>query len=330
MPSMKPKAPHQVSTKRLASKSAVPAITLVFMAHAVRASASIFSFAGYQWEQDNTPNVLGLLGNGATLGGATFSATLPNRITSSVGFIALSGNAGAGFEGAPGFDSTLSLGRQANVQHVLTQSDGTASNFSSAVNLPNGNDGSSARNGLSMSWSGGRSLLNGSGDDFVLYESASTSTSSEGQMVRVHLTGGGYTPWQYRAVDAFSVYTNTPATVEGAFATAFDLSTFGLIAGALVDEIQVANLQSSDRLNTVGSFALSGEVVFSDLSGTLAKPSVGALAGMNPASTFSDAALDPDPLYVGALSAVVPEPATGALLGLGVLLLGRRVRRSLR
>ena len=151
--------------------------------------------------------------------------------------------------------------------------------------------------------------------------------SSEGQMVRVHQTGSAYSPWFYRAVDAFSVYTNTPSTVEGAFATAFDLSALGIPSGALIDEIQVANLQSSDRILDFATYALSGEVVFGNPTGLNAKPSVGQLPGMNPQSTFATTALDPDPLYVGIISSLaVPEPATTFLLSFGSLLLLRRPR----
>ena len=314
-------------TSHLLTKLAAPLALLSFLSTPSTHSASVFSFANYSWEQDNTPDTLILLGNGVTLGGATFSLTLPNRISRSVGFIALSGNATAGFIGAPGFDPSTSLGMQATAQYGLTQSDGSLSLFSAAVNLPNGDNGSSSRNGLSMSWSNGLSLINELGNDFVLYESGSNSTSSEGQMVRVHQTGSAYSPWFYRAVDAFSVYTNTPSTVEGAFATAFDLSALGIPSGALIDEIQVANLQSSDRILDFATYALSGEVVFGNPTGLNAKPSVGQLPGMNPQSTFATTALDPDPLYVGIISSLaVPEPATTFLLSFGSLLLLRRPR----
>lgn len=308
-----------------AALTAIVAGALAFQAGT--ASAINFSFAGYSWEQDNTPDVLGLLGNSATLGGATFSSGLPQNITQSVGFIALSGSSGSGFVAAPGFNPNLSLGKQATAQHGLLQTDSTASVFSSAINLPAGNNGSTTRHGISVSWSGGRSLLNGAGSDFVLYESGSNATSPEGQIVRAHLTGGGYSPWYYRSVDAFATYVNTPATTEGAFATAFDLSALGIANGALIDEIQIANLRSADRINTVGTFALNGEVVFSDPSGTLARASVGNLAGLNASSTFASGGLDPDPLYVGIMGTlVVPEPTAAALCGLGALLLWRRKR----
>ena len=302
---------------------------------AIPASAATFSFAGFSWDQDKTPNILGLIGDGANLGGAQFSAGLPTNITRSVGFQNSNptGSADTGFIGLPGYDHTLTLGVQANNQHGLTQSNplpNSPSLFSSAINLPSGNDGSLVRHGISITWSGGRSLANGPGDEFLIYESGSNATSSEGQMVRVHMTGDGYSIWYYRSVDSFATYTQSAPSNEGAFATSFDLSSLGLPPNALIDEIQIANLQLGDRINTVGTFALNGQVVFTNPNNNLARPSVGNLPGMNPNSTFLSSAFDPDPLYVAVTGSLVPEPNSVAMLALGALLLSRRSRRNQR
>ncbi|MCE9610741.1 MAG: hypothetical protein K8R23_11155 [Chthoniobacter sp.] len=297
-------------------------------------SAATFSFAGYSWDQDKTPNILGLIDNGPNLGGAQFtSVSVPSLlITRSVGFLATSGNANAGFFGVPGFNPTLTLGMQANAQHGLVQpvpynnTDGSL--FSSGINLPAGDNGTIARNGITITWSGGRSLANGPGDEFIIYESGSSATASEGQMVRVHLTGDGYSLWYYRSVNSFQTYTETPVTADGAFATVFDLTDLGLPNGTLIDQIQIANMMPTDRINTVGTFVQSGQVVFSDPGGTLAKPSVGTLPGMNPNSTFGATGFDPDPIYIGVIGSVVPEPAGATLLALGGTLLLRRPRRT--
>ena len=147
-------------------------------------------------------------------------------------------------------------------------------------------------------------------------------------MVRVHMTGDGYSMWYYRAVDAFAAYSQSTPLNEGAFATSFDLSSLGLPLNTLIDEIQIANLQSGDRINTVGTFALNGQVVFTDPTNTLARPSKGNLPGMNPNSTFTAGDFDPDPLYIAVTGSLVPEPTTAAMLGFGVLLLNRRSRRN--
>jgi hypothetical protein len=279
-------------------------ILLVLVGAASDARAITFAFAGETWEQDSTPDVLGLLGSGANLGGAVMSTGFPTHITQSVGFIATGGNASSGFTGAPGYDPNLSLGKQATAQHGLLQTDNTASVFTSAVNLPAGNLGASTRHGLRVSWSAGRTLANAPGADFVVYESGSNSTSPEGFMVRAQLTGGSYTDWYYRIFSAFQLYTNTPAVVEGAFAHVFDLSALGLADGDAIQAIEIANLNSADRIDVVGSFATEGVVVFGDVSGTLARP---ATNGNNNA-TYGSGALDPDPLYVGIFNAL-DEPA---------------------
>jgi len=329
---------HAIHPGPVRSGPALSALFTAFVAVALQvqpASAATFSFAGYSWDQDKTPNILGLINTGPNLGGAQFTpvgVTPSLLITRSVGFLATSGNANAGFFGVPGFNPTLTLGMQANAQHGLVQpipynnTDGSL--FSSGINLPAGDNGTVARNGITISWSGGRSLANGPGDEFIIYESASSATASEGQMVRVHQTGEGYSLWYYRSVNAFNIYTQTPVTADGAFATVFDLSDLGLPTGALIDQIQIANMMPSDRINTVGTFVQSGQVVFNDLSGTLARPSVGTLPGMNPSSTFGATGFDPDPIYIGVIGSVIPEPVSATLLALGGTLLLRRPRRT--
>ena len=187
----------------------------------------------------------------------------------------------------------------------MTQSGGGCSLFSSAVNLPRGDVGTATRHGLEVSWSGGRVLANGAANDFVVYESGS-STAPEGFMVRAGL-GGNFTGWHYFANSGFQQYVGS---TDGAFATAFDLSAMGLAFGATIDRIQIANLVAADRLGASGLVNFSG---------------VGSTHG------FGSSSLDPDPLYVGALSRVstVPEPATLVLLttSLGAAAVIRRRRR---
>lgn len=295
---------------------------------AAGATADVYDYAGFSWDQDRTPDVMMALGNGQTIGGTTFSAGIPNDTTASVGFNAVSGSSGAGFVGEAGFDPTRSIGRQAFAQIGASQSGGGDALFVNALNLPDGNNGGTTRHGIRMSWSGGRSLINGAGADFVLYESGSNSTSPEAQMVRAMLSDGSFTPWYYRAVDAWETYTQTPSpTVEGAFATAYDLLDLGVGLGDVVVAIEIANMKPTDRLNVAGAFAAAGEVVFSDPSGTLARPSIGSINGMNPSSTFGSGAFDPDPVYLGIMGTLTPAPG---VLGLGCvsLLAAARRRRS--
>jgi hypothetical protein len=283
------------------------------IACALPAAAAPYTFAGSTFLQESTPDVLGLLGNGANLGGAQFSQGNVTAVTRSVGFNSVSGNANSGFVGAAGFDPSLSLGRQAIAQQGLAQPDGTGCLFACAINTPLNNAGGSLRHGIEVSWSGGRTLANGAGGDFVLYESGSNAASPEHMIVRVRLTDGTFSAWRFETSDGFQVYTTTPtATVEGAFATVYDLDSFGLGAGDEIDMIQFATILTADRWNSAtGNFAFDG-------SGTIFSASGGPL--------------DADPLYVGVLRGLnggtaVPGPAGVGLLALGLGLLAAAARR---
>lgn len=279
------------------------------------AGAATFTFAGFTFEQDYTPDVLGLLGGGAVLGGATFSAGNVTTITQSTAFVASSVIGGV-ISPQAGFDPSLTLGRQGYAQQGLAQTTTPPDcHYGCAINMPNGNVGTTVRHGIEVSWSGGGALLNGVGNDFVIYESASGSalTNREAYMVRVALAGGGYSAWRYEFVDSFEAYLSS---TEGATATAFDLSDFGVLNGGSIVSIQIANLVAADRVGGAGE----GAVNFAGVGNT-PLVSAGGLA-------FATSARDPDPLYVGVLGTVqvVPVPAAVWLLGsaLGVLSILRR------
>lgn len=276
-----------------------------------QAQAVAFTFATYTFEQDYTPDTLALLGNSANLGGAAFSAGTVTDITQSVAFVAASVGPGGVITPQTGFDPALTLGRQANAQHGLVQTDHTSCVYGCAINVPKGNSGTTVRHGIQVSWSGGQQLINGAGDDFVIYESASGSslTNREAYMVRLGLADGSYTGWRYEFVDTFQAYLGS---TEGATATAFDLGSFGIADGGLISAIQFANLIAADRVDGAGL----GNVNFAG-SGNVPLVSAGGVA-------FASGARDPDPLYVGILGTlhVVPVPAAVWMFGGALGLLG--------
>lgn len=286
------------------------ALTLVFSL-GIGAQAAPYTFAGFTFEQTNTPNQISLIGNGAALGGATFSNNVPNTITRSTGFGAVSGTANSGFSPVAGWVNGLSIGQLARSQAGASQGDGTGSLFTSALNMPRGNDGTSTRHGLTLSWLSGVGVVNGAGNDFVVYESGSAG-SPEGFMVRVGLGGGQFTNWFFSPNDGFQQYVGSD---DGAFATAFDLSDLGVAMGQIAYSIEIANLISSDRIPG----ATGGFVNFN---------------GVGQPTGFAGDALDPDPLYIGIIGnlalavAPVPEPASLAVWTLiGVVGAGVSYRR---
>jgi hypothetical protein len=142
-------------------------------------------------------------------------------------------------------------------------------------------------------------------------------------MVRVGLAGTNtFSDWHYFAPDAFQLYHSITPTTEGAFATGIDLSDMGLDLGDEIDLIQIANLTAADRIVGVTTHSFGGQdfaegrVVFDGSSPV--KPDAGAFASFRDTG-YGNSTLDPDPIYVGMLGSIVPEPGTAVLLALAML-----------
>ncbi|MEZ6141240.1 MAG: cadherin domain-containing protein [Zavarzinella sp.] len=249
-----------------------------------RSVPAVFSFAGFDFEQDSTPDVQTLLAAGTYSG-----AIVTNVPTSATGSI-------SNFpDSTTGFTNSLSFGN-------LVNNTGTVR----ALNLPNGNNGTANRSGLELSWSGNRGLTNATGDDFVVYESGSNSTTPEGFMVQVrNFSTGTWSSWYHQPADSFAVTNGA----EGGFAHAFDLSDMGLGATDIIDRIRIVNLTDEDRM--VDSSG-AGEVIPEDNDATSTfLPDPGSLAGF---TNFGASTLDPDPIYLGVFNALtdLPSPFTFA------------------
>ena len=245
-----------------------------------------FTSASYTFDQGNTPNHAVLIGTNNLLGGAQFSAGKPTEVTSDVKFP----------QGATNFNGALSLGRLV----------GLATNGVRAVNLPNGNNGTSTRHGVEVFWDN-RAVPNSGGPDFVIYESASSSNAVEGVMARARITPTEtWTAWYYFVPDAFQSTTNA----EGVFSYGYDLSDMGVPVNASVDKIQLANLTAADRIQTTnavnvgGTLVGEGEVVFDGSSNIL--PDAGTFDSNR---VFDSTTYDPDPLYVASLQNVCETTA---------------------
>lgn len=234
------------------------------------AFAQSFSFATFSWDQADTPDTYTALVAG-TYNGAVINA-LPSSATSTVTF-----------PDAPtaGFDGTLSIG----VSSGIGSAPGPR-----ALNLPSGNDGTNTRSGFELTWSSGMKAINDTGDDIVIYESASSSTADEGMAIQVRaFPSGTWSIWYYEDFDAFDDYSGG---APGAMAYAIDLSDLGIAAMGEIDTIRIVNLTNRDTFGSAAGSNGGMEVMMEDLGGS--------------ALGFLNSELDPDPLYVGVLHMLVP------------------------
>jgi hypothetical protein len=294
---------------RLSKLGMALSCVLALTTTSVAMAGSTFTVAGYTFDQLNTPNLV------APLIGPAFSPGNPQDITQSVAFAAASIGGGGLINPALDneatllFDAELSLGELAFDNGFADQPGGGEGTYATALNIPNGNNGSTIRHGIETAWTGNRKLVNLSGDDFAVYESGSNASSPEGFMVRLRLEGNILTDWYYQAFDGFQLYLGEAQ--EGSFVHRFDLSDMGLAPGEKVRAIHIANLIAADTLN-----GTSGTRIV-HLNNNIGTP-----------HGFGSGALDPDPLYVGITEGhmFVPEPSSIGLLLLGLCGLATRRR----
>jgi VCBS repeat-containing protein len=239
-----------------------------------------FSFAGFNFDQASTPTTFAVLPVGVVPGGFGVSNTAtPTTITTS-------------FTGFPtnqtGFLGARSIGRFF---------EGSSGNTVKALNLPAGNVGTTARSGFALTWTNGLVLTNVAGAEFVIYESGSLDLPEAG-MVQVHDADNNvWTRWVYQRAT-----TNAPVSGGGVFfGTPYDLSDFGLPAGARVDGFRVVNMIDADRMDNASGigFVQPGE----GSPASAFRPDPGPQAGF---TQYGASTLDPDPAYLGILQVLVP------------------------
>jgi hypothetical protein len=152
-----------------------------------------------------------------------------------------------------------------------------------------------------------------------------------------------FTDWYY-----FSAQTSPVSSGGVLFAYAYDLTDFGLGPNAQIDRIEMANINSFDRIaatgvaNGVHGYAAEGRVVSYPTPGPAPPPFGPNSPGPDPGPLanssyngipYGGGTYDPDPLYVsvlGNLQQFVPEPTSCIAWGfiLGVVAFSDRRRRS--
>ncbi len=239
----------------------------------------VFTFSGFTFDQRNTPDRGMRLGGATNIGGAFFSS----------GFASTTTLVPINFpQGGAGFNTNLSVAQISGIREGLY-----------AVNLPSGNNGTTARHGIEVSWSNNRGIENRPGADFVVYESASSISGVEGVMVRVRTNqlADIWTDWFYFASTNFQISSG----VEGLHSYGFDTSSMGVASNTVIDKIQLANLIQADRIagpgtNVSGTLVGEGRVLFD--GSTAVFPDAGFY---DTDRRFDTNQLDPDPLYVASL-----------------------------
>ncbi|GBC96370.1 hypothetical protein HRbin16_02172 [bacterium HR16] len=143
-----------------------------------------------------------------------------------------------------------------------------------------------------VDWEGKR-LPNLSGEDFVVYEVGSLG-APEGFMVAVRKKGSTeFSQWRYEFANSFTTGYNV-------FATAYNLSDFGLQDGEAIDAIMIANLIDADRVDNSsgqGNVILGGGTGYVPLQGP---------QSATPNQPYPSTRFDADIVYVAALHNLLP------------------------
>jgi hypothetical protein len=114
---------------------------------------------------------------------------------------------------------------------------------------------------IELTWGAGNGLANGTGDDLVVFEAA----TSEAFALRVHSvgTGGGdayWSPWYYTP---YTSNTDQSAFDNDATPSLFDLGQMGLAPGEVINGLEITNLLIDDTLGTaITALGIHAEVFF--------------------------------------------------------------------
>ncbi|MBE9160608.1 hypothetical protein IQ265_27860 [Nodosilinea sp. LEGE 06152] len=160
------------------------------------------------------------------------------------------------------------------------------------------------RSTLELTWDMGAGPVNQTGDDFVVFENGFANGPEYYAVAVRSATTGQFTPFRYETFDSYDESAiNGPSDGTGLFATAFDLSDFGLASGEAIDAVQIKNLAATDIANDIFDQGLVGlpntngfNVIFDFLQRPFAlnkfDPDITLVAGLNGGT------LSPQPLQL--------------------------------
>ena len=204
----------------------------------------------------DTLNDIEFLAVGATITPITASMALPFSLAASPDQVVkvegtFGGTFGTGFAPGLGWDPTRSAG---DVEDSVTVSP----NSSIALGA---NNNATTVGVVEFSWSSGLELLNGAGDELIVYEAGGPG-APEAFAVAV-LVDGVWSDYRYEFSNGFQ----TESTVgSGHFWTGFDLADFGVGAGEAVSAVRIRNLIASDLVSGADGQGVVGTTGFTPLT----------------------------------------------------------------
>lgn len=149
------------------------------------------------------------------------------------------------------------------------------------------------RSTLELTWNAGLGPINQAGDDFVVYENGFARVPEDYAVAVRSAATGQFTPFRYEFFDNYDeTVVNGPADGTGLFATAFDLSNFGLATGEAIDAIRIVSLLNTDTVDSADGQGVVNlnETHHSNLLGNLfdrpspvgkSDPDITLVAGLN-------------------------------------------------
>ncbi|MBD2234299.1 hypothetical protein [Phormidium tenue] len=173
------------------------------------------------------------------------------------------------------------------------------------------------RSTIELTWDTGLGPVNQAGDDFVVFENGFARAPEDYAVAVRSSTTGEFTPFRYEFFDSYDeTAVNGPADGTGLFATAFDLSDFGLAAGDAIDAIRIVSLLNTDTVDSADGQGvvnfnethhtnLLGDLFDRPLSIGKSDPDITLVAGLNGGGVRSRLQLfDADNNLVGGFSSI--------------------------
>ncbi|MBD2114249.1 MULTISPECIES: hypothetical protein [Cyanophyceae] len=173
------------------------------------------------------------------------------------------------------------------------------------------------RSTIELTWDAGSGPINQAGDDLVVYENGFARVPEDYAVAVRSTATGHFTPFRYEFFDSYDeTAVNGPADGTGLFATAFDLSDFGLATGEAIDAIRIVSLLNNDTvdgadgqgvvtLNETSHLPFLGNLFDRPLSLGKSDPDITLVAGLTTGAALQPLQLfDVDNNLVGGFSTI--------------------------